>query len=79
YSLGDWQLTLAYRPGDFVQVYAPVNESMIRQALDRQAPTADERVLDLFCGQGNISLPRGRRVARLFGEEGRGALVDPGR
>ena len=76
YSLGDWQLTLAYRPGDFVQVNAPVNESMIRQALDWLAPTADERVLDLFCGLGNFSLPLARRVARVVGVEGVAAMVE---
>lgn len=76
YSLGDWQLALAYRPGDFVQVNAPVNESMIRQALDWLAPTADERVLDLFCGLGNFSLPLARRVARVVGVEGVAAMVE---
>lgn len=76
YSLGDWQLTLAYQPGDFVQVNAPVNESMIRQALDWLAPTADERVLDLFCGLGNFSLPLARRVARVVGVEGVAAMVE---
>ena len=49
---------------------------MIRQALDWLAPTADERVLDLFCGLGNFSLPLARRVARVVGVEGVAAMVE---
>ncbi len=67
FRLEAWNLTLAYRPGDFVQVNAPVNEAMIAQALDWLAPAADERVLDLFCGLGNFALPLARQVARSSG------------
>ncbi|MCO3059838.1 23S rRNA (uracil(1939)-C(5))-methyltransferase RlmD, partial [Pseudomonas aeruginosa] len=57
YALDDWKLTLAYRPGDFVQVNAPVNRLMVRQALEWLAPGAEERVIALVCGLGNFSLP----------------------
>ncbi len=52
---------------------------MIRQALDWLAPTADERVLDLFCGLGNFSLPLARRVARVVRGGGRGGDGRAGR
>lgn len=69
-------LSLAYRPGDFVQVNQPVNDAMIAQALDWLAPAADERVLDLFCGLGNFALPLARRVRELVAVEGVQAMVE---
>lgn len=76
YALPAWQLTLAYRPGDFVQVNAPVNEAMIAQALEWLAPSADGRVLDLFCGLGNFALPLARRAGEVVGVEGMAGMVE---
>ncbi|MNM78715.1 23S rRNA (uracil(1939)-C(5))-methyltransferase RlmD [compost metagenome] len=76
YRLDDWNLTLEYRPGDFVQVNAPVNVAMIRQALDWLAPKAGERVLDLFCGLGNFALPLARQVREVVGVEGVISMVE---
>lgn len=75
YQLADWALTLAYRPGDFVQVNAPINAAMVAQALDWLAPGADDRVLDLFCGLGNFSLPLARQAAAVTGIEGVAAMT----
>lgn len=75
YRLPRWDLELAYRPGDFVQVNAPINEAMIGQALDWLAPTAGERVLDLFCGLGNFALPLARCGAEVVGVEGVASMV----
>src|SRR5690606_16147886 len=50
YRLPAWDLQLALRPDDFVQVNALVNQQMIAQALEWLAPGREERVLDLFCG-----------------------------
>lgn len=75
YALPAWQLTLAYRPGDFAQVNAPVNEAMIAQALEWLAPSAEERVLDLFCGLGNFALPLARRAGEVVGVEGMAGMV----
>ncbi|WP_313055744.1 23S rRNA (uracil(1939)-C(5))-methyltransferase RlmD [Pseudomonas lopnurensis] len=75
YRLAQWQLELAWRPGDFVQVNAPVNEAMVAQALEWLAPAPGERVLDLFCGLGNFSLPLARQGARVVGVEGVEAMV----
>ena len=66
YRLEQWNLGLAYRPGDFVQVNAGVNEAMVAQAIKWLAPQADERILDLFCGLGNFALPLASQVARWW-------------
>ncbi|MFV2944422.1 23S rRNA (uracil(1939)-C(5))-methyltransferase RlmD [Pseudomonas japonica] len=76
FALEPWNLTLAYRPGDFVQVNAGVNTAMIEQALDWLAPQADERVLDLFCGLGNFALPLAQRSAEVVAVEGVQAMVE---
>jgi len=76
FALEPWKLTLAYRPGDFVQVNAGVNTAMIEQALDWLAPQADERVLDLFCGLGNFALPLAQRSAEVVAVEGVQAMVE---
>ena len=76
YRLATWDLELAYRPGDFVQVNARVNEAMIAQALDWLKPSADERVLDLFCGLGNFALPLARQVREVVAVEGVVTMVE---
>lgn len=75
YRLESWDLQLAYRPGDFVQVNGPVNAAMIAQALDWLAPQAGERVLDLFCGLGNFALPLAQQVAEVVAVEGVASMV----
>jgi 23S rRNA (uracil1939-C5)-methyltransferase len=79
YRLPMWDLELAWRPGDFVQVNAPVNEAMVAQALDWLAPEAGERVLDLFCGLGNFTLPLERLGAQVVAVEGVGEMVERAR
>jgi 23S rRNA (uracil1939-C5)-methyltransferase len=76
YRLDAFDLDLAYRPGDFVQVNQPVNDAMVAQALEWLAPQADERVLDLFCGLGNFALPLAQRVQELVAVEGVQAMVE---
>ncbi|MDD2540922.1 MAG: class I SAM-dependent RNA methyltransferase [Desulfuromonadaceae bacterium] len=63
-------LELTYAPGGFAQVHQLQNMSMlsvIRQ-LGTFAPT--EQILDLYCGNGNFSLPLASEVASVVGIEG---------
>jgi len=76
YALAPWQLELAYRPGDFVQVNDVVNQAMIGQALEWLAPRQGERILDLFCGLGNFALPIARAGAEVTGVEGVAGMVE---
>lgn len=76
YRLEQWNLQLAYRPGDFIQVNAAVNAAMVAQALDWLAPTADERILDLFCGLGNFALPLARQAREVVAVEGVATMVE---
>lgn len=76
FTLQPWQMQLAWRPGDFVQVNAQVNAAMIEQALAWLAPRPDERVLDLFCGLGNFALPLARQAREVVAVEGVQAMVE---
>ncbi|GLZ88178.1 23S rRNA (uracil(1939)-C(5))-methyltransferase RlmD [Metapseudomonas resinovorans] len=79
YRLARWNLELEYRPGDFVQVNAAVNEAMVEQALDWMNPQPGDRVLDLFCGLGNFALPLARQVREVVAVEGVDAMVQRAR
>ncbi|GGC85137.1 23S rRNA (uracil(1939)-C(5))-methyltransferase RlmD [Halopseudomonas salina] len=75
YLLADQGLRLEFAPGDFIQVNAAVNQQMVNQALQWLAPQEGERILDLFCGVGNFSLPLALAGARVTGIEGDGQMV----
>ena len=79
YALPDYGLELAFAPLDFVQVNARINQKMITHALALLQPGAQDRVLDLFCGLGNFSLPIARQAARVCGVEGDMGLVERAR
>lgn len=71
-------LKLTFSPRDFIQVNDRVNQLMVAKALAWLDLQADDRVLDLFCGMGNFTLPLARQVQNVTGVEGVAALVDKG-
>lgn len=75
YSLTAFGVTMTFAPTDFVQVNAAVNEAMVSRAVELLAPGPNDRVLDLFCGIGNFSLPLARRAGEVLGIEGEASLV----
>jgi 23S rRNA (uracil1939-C5)-methyltransferase len=75
YGVAGGRLTLEFGPVDFVQVNRDINRSMIDMALRLLDPTPSDRVLDLFCGLGNFTLPIAQKAAVAVGVEGDPALV----
>jgi len=75
FSLVPWDISLAFRPLDFIQVNAALNEKMIARTFELLDPQPQDRVLDLFCGLGNFTLPMARLVGEVVGVEGDAGLV----
>lgn len=75
FRLPAWDVELAFRPLDFIQVNATLNEKMIAHALALLDARPQDRVLDLFCGLGNFTLPLARGVREVVGVEGDAGLV----
>jgi 23S rRNA (uracil1939-C5)-methyltransferase len=70
---------LEFEPLDFIQINAGLNLQMIERALAMLDPQPTDRVLDLFCGLGNFTLPLARRAAEVVGVEGDPGLVQRAR
>ncbi|MGB5258120.1 MAG: 23S rRNA (uracil(1939)-C(5))-methyltransferase RlmD [Woeseiaceae bacterium] len=75
YSLPEFDIKIAFEPIDFVQVNGEINERMVSFALQHLQCGPDDRVLDLYCGIGNFSLPLARRAGHVLGVEGEASLV----
>jgi len=79
YRLPRFDIELRFAPTDFIQVNGAVNESLVARAAELLELGPAARVLDLYCGLGNFSLPLARIAARVTGIEGDRALVERAR
>lgn len=75
YALRRFAVKLRFAPTDFIQVNGEVNEKMVGAAVDAAALERGDRVLDLFCGLGNFSLPLATRGAVVVGVDGDAGLI----
>ncbi len=66
---------IEFQPGDFVQVNAAVNATVVPLALGLLEAGASDTVLDLFCGLGNFTLPLARQAGTVVGVESEPGLV----
>jgi 23S rRNA (uracil1939-C5)-methyltransferase len=75
YRLDAGDIAIQFEPTDFIQVNGALNQSMIARALDQLGTQPSDRVLDLFCGLGNFSLPLARMARSVVAVEGDASLV----
>jgi 23S rRNA (uracil1939-C5)-methyltransferase len=68
-------IEIQYRPTDFTQINTAINEKMVARVLGMLAPGKQDKVLDLFCGLGNFTLPMARFAGEVVGVEGEAGLV----
>jgi 23S rRNA (uracil1939-C5)-methyltransferase len=73
--LQDEDISIRFDAVDFTQVNAEINQQMVAQALHYLDLNEDDRVLDLFCGLGNFSLPMAHRCLNVTGIEGDAPMV----
>lgn len=79
YALPAYDLELNFGPTDFIQVNADLNRHMIEQALSLLDAPVGAKVLELFAGLGNFTLPMARRGLQVTAVEGSEELVNKGR
>ncbi len=79
YSLPEFGVAYDFAPTDFVQVNAAINAAMVSQVIALLELDPACRVLDLYCGLGNFTLPLARRAASVLGIEGDAALIERAR
>lgn len=76
YKLPDYNINFQFHPTDFTQVNSVLNRSMVHLALELMDLKSSDRVLDLFCGLGNFSLPMSKFCSYVVGVEGSQAMVE---
>jgi 23S rRNA (uracil1939-C5)-methyltransferase len=75
YMHEQFDVKIEFGPRDFVQVNRDVNEKLVAHAVDLLDVQKTDRVLDLFCGVGNFTLPLARKAHYVAGVEGDDILV----
>lgn len=78
YHVPAFALSYRFFVQDFTQINYGINEQMLMQVYQLLQLQAGERVLDLFCGLGNISLMLARAVGKtgqVVGVEGSAAMT----
>ena len=75
YELAEQGVRFNFRPAMFTQVNYDINQKMVTRALDALELTKEDRVLDLFCGLGNFTLPLATKAGHVVGVEGDLPLV----
>ena len=70
YEHKDFDTKVHFGPQDFFQVNSSINRQMVPRAVELLKLTGKEKVLDLFCGLGNFTLPIARNAAQVTGVEG---------
>jgi 23S rRNA (uracil1939-C5)-methyltransferase len=79
YGVPSQATSFTFSAGDFTQVNPAINDRMVERALTWLAPTHESRVIDLFCGLGNFTLPLGKIARSVTGIEGSAGMVERAR
>jgi len=79
YRIPDFGVDIRFEPADFIQINDAVNAATVAQAINLLELTPTDKVLDLFCGLGNFTLPLARRAGQVLGVEGEAGLVSRAR
>lgn len=79
YELDRHGVTIEFAPTDFVQVNAKINQQLVATAINHLDPQPGDKILDMFCGLGNFTLPIGRRAGEVCGVESDAPLVQRAR
>ena len=70
YELPDEGIHFRFKSTDFTQVNMAINRKMVARVMALLDPGPNDRVLDLFSGIGNFTLPLAKRARWVVGVEG---------
>ena len=70
YEHPEFDTKVAFGPQDFFQVNSSINRKMVPRAVELLELDGSQKVLDLFCGLGNFTLPIAKNAAEVVGVEG---------
>src|SRR5690606_19015765 len=79
YDLPRFGLRMSFRPTDFIQANTAANRALVSRALDLLGAGPGDRVMDLFCGLGNFTLPIATQAGSVLGIEGNATLLERAR
>jgi len=79
FVIAEPSLSLYVRAGGFSQINAAQNRKLVAAVLAAANLQGEERVLDLYCGAGNFSLPLARRAGEVVGVEEYAPAIDDAR
>lgn len=76
YTLVNQKVKINFHPADFIQINGQLNQKMVDLSIALLEPKPHEKILDLFCGLGNFSLPLATLCAFVIGVEGDEYMVE---
>jgi len=79
YKFDAFDVKMQFHPSDFIQVNANNNRKMVKRVIELLELDRKDRVLDLFCGIGNFTLPIAKTAGSVVGVEGNDLMVTRGK
>ncbi|NOQ17195.1 MAG: 23S rRNA (uracil(1939)-C(5))-methyltransferase RlmD [Methyloprofundus sp.] len=76
YALPEQGINFHFKPAMFTQVNYEINRQMVTRVMQEMDFNEQDRVLDLFCGLGNFTLPIATKAGQVVGVEGDLPLVN---
>jgi 23S rRNA (uracil1939-C5)-methyltransferase len=70
------EVTLRLRPDVFAQAHAGANQALVEAALGLAAPSPQDRVLELYCGNGNLTFALARAAREVTAVESHQVSLD---
>jgi 23S rRNA (uracil1939-C5)-methyltransferase len=76
YRLPAQNIEIMFGPTDFTQINPVINQALVQRVIELLDPQHGDRILDLFCGLGNLTLPLARHCREVVGAEADATLVE---
>ena len=75
YHLPKHNIRITFAPTDFTQINHEINQQLVEHVINLLEVSPEDRILDLFCGIGNFTLPIATKCQKIIGVEGNKTAV----